>query len=579
VTLRLYSILISILLIPSWLFGATLIVDNTLGASITNGTYSISGRSGGGSDGNAYKTLQEVIWGTDGTNGAASVGDTIYLRGGTYSEDWSSATSSGAAMQIPTRLNGTAWTAGNYTTISSYPGEWAVINGDNVTGNYFLFGYGDASQSIDVGGYSYWKIERLEITGGMSSGLAIKYGPVWVRYCYIHTNGRGGGDSNRSGIHMRNGMGNIIEYNLLHDNGNGTTSGNSYQIENYGDYLSEINPSANYNWTHCNRDNIVRYNYFTGTYGMAWRDKAAQWLGDHDSDTVNTPNGFFSDMTHQDAGNEIHHNIIAGTFSYGVAGSQDFEQIHHNIVDGGHIAGYAGGGEQTYFKQCIYNNTVLGGYIAMSSGYDLLHTGLDASWYCVNNIVQGWGMSSGGYNPSIGIVTTWGARAAATTCMQYTYTWTDTTVNRNFIYEPTDAHHFGLPNTYAPWASPNACAESNWVSQSTFDTARSTTNYTNSTAGLFAADGYTASGSFVIGSTTIAEGGIGGAHPYLSGVTIPSYVGAVNPSDSDWVAGVLALDASYFTSATNGSDPSWIEGSGSTPTIRNGSIVNGGVRP
>ena len=51
--------------------------------------------------------------------------------------------------------------------------------------------------------------------------------------------------------------------------------------------------------------------------------------------------------------------------------------------------------------------------------------------------------------------------------------------------------------------------------------------------------------------------------------------GATNPADDDWVAGVLALDASYFTSATNGSDPSWIEGSGSspsTPTIRNGSI-------
>lgn len=112
VIVRSFFILISLLLFPVGLFGATVIVDNTLGASITNGTYSIANRNNTGSDGNAYKTLQEVIWGTDGTDGVANVGDTIYLRAGTYSEDWSSATSSGAAMQIPTALNGTAWTAG-----------------------------------------------------------------------------------------------------------------------------------------------------------------------------------------------------------------------------------------------------------------------------------------------------------------------------------------------------------------------------------------------------------------------------------------------------------------------------------
>ena len=35
------------------------------------------------------------------------------------------------------------------------------------------------------------------------------------------------------------------------------------------------------------------------------------------------------------------------------------------------------------------------------------------------------------------------------------------------------------------------------------------------------------------GSTTIANGGIGGSHPYLSGITLPSYVGAVDPNDSE----------------------------------------------
>ncbi len=42
-------------------------------------------------------------------------------------------------------------------------------------------------------------------------------------------------------------------------------------------------------------------------------------------------------------------------------------------------------------------------------------------------------------------------------------------------------------------------------------------------------------------SKTIANGGIGGAHPLLASVTIPSYIGAADPNDNSWVAGVLCL--------------------------------------
>ena len=98
--------------------------------------------------------------------------------------------------------------------------------------------------------------------------------------------------------------------------------------------------------------------------------------------------------------------------------------------------------------------------------------------------------------------------------------------------------------------------------------------------GSSGANKYITSGSYPLDDThTVSNGGLGGSHPYLSGVTIPSYVGAVNPSDSDWVAGVLALDVTYFTSATAGSDPSWIEGSGSspsTPTITG--VMTGSIR-
>ena len=44
----------------------------------------------------------------------------------------------------------------------------------------------------------------------------------------------------------------------------------------------------------------------------------------------------------------------------------------------------------------------------------------------------------------------------------------------------------------------------------------------------------------VNGSLTVANGGIGGNHPYLDGVTIPSYIGATG-GDTLWVDTVLAL--------------------------------------
>ena len=61
-------------------------------------------------------------------------------------------------------------------------------------------------------------------------------------------------------------------------------------------------------------------------------------------------------------------------------------------------------------------------------------------------------------------------------------------------------------------------------------------------AGTTGANKFKTLGSHLIeGSTTLANAGIGGPHPYLSGITLPTYVGAVNPNDSSWVANLLCL--------------------------------------
>ena len=61
-------------------------------------------------------------------------------------------------------------------------------------------------------------------------------------------------------------------------------------------------------------------------------------------------------------------------------------------------------------------------------------------------------------------------------------------------------------------------------------------------AGTTGANKFITLGSHLIeGSTKIADGGIGGPHPYLPGVTLPSYVGAVDPNNSSWVSNLLCL--------------------------------------
>lgn len=527
--INLFSILICIVFFASNLYAATIYVDPTLSSSITNGTYNKNARSSGGSDGNAYRTLREVIWGTNGSNGAASAGDIILLRGGTYREAWGSSGSAGAAMQIPQRLNGTSWTAGNFTTIASYPGEWAILDG-STDGYYFGVGYGNLAWSNGAGALHYIKFERLGITGGSSAGLAAVLGPIWVTYCHIYENGKGSyGDDNRAGLMLRRGMGCIVEYNYFYNN-SGTSSNNRAHIDNYADYLYT---SGTYDINACNRDNTIRYNLFAGSTSIAYHDKAAQYLGNYVDNPSQTGRGYITDLTNKGHGNNIHHNISTGIAVFANI-KQWFSQVHHNISDGGAITTADGSTERPRFGACMYNNTVVGNYISTTIGYQRLEPVLDLRWFCANNVVSQFG--SHDYSPSIGIAVNWMRDCSS----NQEYTWTNTIVDRNVIYLPTSTtRHIGLPNSYL-------CKTDKWVTTSSFNASRGTNNYYSTASGLFlgssGANKYKINSSFSLGSSrTAGNGGLGGSHPYLSGVTIPSYVGAVDPNDSGWVDTVLGL--------------------------------------
>ena len=112
--LRRLALIAVALLVSSVALATTRYVDGSLGADCTGGDYSIANRNCTGSDGNAYNTVQEGLNVTVG-------GDTLYIRDGTYSGDFSCCGSGGTTV-----TNGTA---SSPTRILGYASETVTLNG------------------------------------------------------------------------------------------------------------------------------------------------------------------------------------------------------------------------------------------------------------------------------------------------------------------------------------------------------------------------------------------------------------------------------------------------------------------
>lgn len=539
---------------------ADIYVDSTLSANCTSGNYSAANRDCSGSDGDAYNTLQAVVWGTDGTDPAMQVGDTVILRGGTYTESYGGTSSTGgAAMQISLLLSGSGWSPGSYSTIRSYPDEWAILDGGNgAAGHYFTLGFGSLS-SGDMATYtlSYWVFERLEVVGGSSSGIAVNGGPVRIRYCHIHDNGFGpNGDNNRSGILLGRPNGSTIEYSFIENNA-GDGDNNKAQVTFYSDYHY-----AQYDIDHATRQNIIRYNLFgPGSYA-GFKNKASQKLTGYDSDMYDHPCAE-EETTYRSYGDKIHHNLFLGLSAYGILAHQDYQQIYQNILEDCDIASEDGGNNWAHLRTSWYNNTVINGLVKQTIGRNQSCSMFAGGWFMANNIIDLGNVED--YSPTVGIYV---MQCGGTGCEETggeQYIWDDTRVDCNLLHSPdSQTQHYGYSASYNHKAT-------KWVDTASFNAARSTTNYTNSDSGLFigdsGADRFIADHAFVVsGSATVGDGGCFGAHPYLTNVTIPSFLGATNPDDHDWVDGVLSDVSSVAWLCSNtqdrdaNDDPTWIEG-------------------
>lgn len=520
-----------LLLIPIVANSAILYVDQLPAESGSswngvNGT-SYSGTPGSGT---GYSTLQAAF-------AAMSTGDKVYLRGGTYSEDFGNTYT---AMELPLAANGTAWTEGNYSYVGSYPGEWAIIAHDY--SKICAFGRCDSGNGGASDIRAYWMIERLEFTGGLRGGLGIWEGPVKVQYCYIHDNRQTTTDENPCGFRSYRLKNSEIKYCLFDDNGTTAVSGsltNCGHLEIVTGFYLDGETRANFDFANATHSNEIAYNYFLNTNGYATggalRHKGRQYLGNTTSDT-----------TYQAYGDEWHHNYISGDYNYWVMEMrQDFGSIHNNIV-------YTTSDDQTAFGaamasdsneesrviyQTWYNNTFIGTSISWPEAYIDFASPITNTNSCVNNIIDGFNADAQGY----------GVRAISfyrgynsLDPSQITYS---AVVDRNFLHDITNSDTF-------QWGTDNVADRDRTTAE--FNSAYSVNNYENDNSGLYQA-GVITDPTFIVdgGTTTIADGGLGASYP--------SYIGATNPSDYSWVTGVTGLNVSYFTSVTAGTDPSWVE--------------------
>lgn len=216
---------------------AILYADNTLSGNCV-GNYSVSNRSCTGSDGNAYNTEAGAV-------AAVQAGDTIYLRAGTFVNQWNFQDA------------GKSGTASAWITMAGYPGERPVIkyrfiqpSGTGAPygpikawGNrgYFLFKnfIVDGETSADTtswyirDGAHHFTLEDIEMRGIRSTGLFVMGDGVIVRNCTIH-DGVPHLTSRRYAIYISAGSDVLIENNELYGFAGGgiTVFANSTLISN-----------------------------------------------------------------------------------------------------------------------------------------------------------------------------------------------------------------------------------------------------------------------------------------------------------------------------------------------------------
>lgn len=457
------------------------------------------------------------------------VGDTLFLRGGTYLS-----TSAPDDSMYKVHKTGVSWHVDSFFTIMSYPGEWAILDGANSIKTYNHAVIGEYDSVI-----SYVKFKMLEIRNGMTTsgsgacGLRFSGGPVWVENCYIHDNLANNADNLPAGITGHNWNGCIIRYNYLIRNGmlyRTSSAHNACNILPLGDYdheniaLNGFDPAEE----HAVK-NIIEYNLIdSGTTGV-WVTKSQTFM------SPRVPN-YIDDYA--EYGSIVRYNIVLNQYNAGIPCNADFTTINNNIIENctnGIWFDAATQRPQSY-KTCTYNNTVIYCsntaiyYTQQGDDFEVIEVPKMKYLYCFNNLIDSSAWDTGSVDKEE--ITIYDDGSLVDGVQDSCY------IGNNYSWRPPK-------NASDPTGDSLIDIAGTKYTKSNFRTANYLNHY-NASNLLWSGIGWFARYTpkkthFISTGLTMMNSGIGIAHPFKTGLHIPTYIGAVHPDSVQWVSDVLSL--------------------------------------
>lgn len=435
----------------------------------------------------AYSTLFHAFL-------AMNPGDTVFMRGGVYTESID-------------YLDYRVFSAEKQGWIMSYTNEWAILNGSI---NYRA-----------SGGAKFLNFERFEINKGHISIARSRN--MTLKELYIHDNPPGvpGDEYINSGIVFWNSdnaaQNNKVTKCWLVNNGNAN-------IKFFGDYYSD--PSI-VNKNIALSKNEISYNYLSGsTHGIHYKN--LQFLCKDNTG---------EDMSLQDYGDKIHHNIITNVTSSSLYLCQDFIQIYNNVFDNVVIDfGEAYSSKREPFHVYCYNNLFVnskinvnhnntegykGTYIATAGSGKKLHP-----FFNFHNNVLKYDQSN---SAPLQII-----KNSAYSISDFDIS--SISLEKNLFYPAIKSDK--------PIIIGSSATGSYSPEELTAIGVSTTGNYFLNNQNLFmAGKTYELNPSTVISSketkNTIGTAGLDANHKYLSDVKIPSYVGPIPPNSTSWLDSLL----------------------------------------
>jgi hypothetical protein len=242
--------------------------------------------------------------------------------------------------------------------------------------------------------------------------------------------------------------------------------------------------------------------------------------------------------TYKTYGDKIHHNIFIDLSEVAIRAKQDFVQVYNNIVSnsGG---GVKIGHERRIYKAVVYNNTIISSQNAGQESLpferklkqDYSYENVHYYGWDFNNIIEDGASAWCGGEFALGY-----SRNDVLPNLEnyhnisnYFYRGRDSNVislsgNGNRIYYTVQSYKNAFPN-HSVFSNDYRSSDSLHLGSQGADLFKVSADHAVSTNG-----------------ETISNAGYGAPHPYLDGVYIPSYIGAVDPQNTSWVDQVLRLD-------------------------------------